>query len=233
METIFRRRMLQRRSMLLHCNIALILLAGCQIGDLVVYRDAGPGDGPMTPDAGTPRRATPRFSNGDQILTFLDGKRLVMDGEAIPTHPNGFDENENFGQATQCLHRVTMAISAGAFRVSTDLGSLRDAPNPEDVGTCDRDTPSGDVVTFDTTAALVEEVADEGRCFDITLTYVGFGQEGRGSISEDGETMLLELFFRDQAIGHRCADGDPGSPTITLNQEPFEGDAVQIYRIEE
>ncbi len=38
-------------------------------------------------------------------------------------------------------------------------------------------------LTFDSTAALVENIEGNGECFDFTITYPGFGQEGRGSIS--------------------------------------------------
>ncbi len=171
--------------------------------------------------------------NESQVLAFLDGHTLVMDPDDVPSHPNGYDANVNFGQATQCIHRVVMTVAAGNFRLVTELGTLRDAPQTEDVGECDRSTPDGQVFSFDSTAARIENVRDDGACFDITLTYAGFGQEGRGGFSDDRSTLFLELFFRDQAVGDRCADGDVGDRTITLNQEPFTGDAVQAYRIEE
>jgi hypothetical protein len=99
-------------------------------------------------------------------------------------------------------------------------------------GECDRETMAAEL-TFDSTASLIENVKGNGTCFDFTITYPGFAQEGRGSLSSDGKTLVLELFFKDQAIGHRCADGNPGDATVTLNQMQFTGDARQTYSVSE
>jgi hypothetical protein len=80
--------------------------------------------------------------------------------------------------------------------------------------------------------AKVENVATDGSCFDFTVTYTGFGQEGRGCISPDGKKAILELFFNGQATGHRCADGAVGSSGVTVNGNAFTGDAVQIYEVQ-
>ncbi len=215
----------------------LTALVGCDIEDVYVYRDGGVGAAPVQEDPmEDPVMRDPErrpLTSEAQILAFLDGKTITMPAAAVPSHPNGFDQNVNFGQATQCIHEVQMSVAGGAFRVATSMGTLNGAPEVEDVGSCDRDTPDGNELTFDTTAARIENVRDDGGCFDITLTYAGFGQEGRGAVSADRTEIRLELFFRDQAVGHRCADGDVGEPTITLNQETFTGDAVQRYRVEE
>ncbi|MEQ9499764.1 MAG: hypothetical protein RIT81_22995 [Deltaproteobacteria bacterium] len=228
--------MLRCGSWVLRCGI-LLLLVGCDIEDVYVYRDGGVAQGGETPMEQPPMEPMDPerrpLGSESQILAFLDGKTITMSADAVPTHPNGFDSNVNFGQASQCIHEVQMSVAAGAFRVETAMGTLMDAPELEDIGTCDRFTPDGNGLTFDTTASRIENVRDDGGCFDITLTYAGFGQEGRGSISNDRTEIRLELFFRDQAVGHRCADGDVGDPTITLNQEAFTGDAVQRYRVEE
>jgi hypothetical protein len=79
---------------------------------------------------------------------------------------------------------------------------------------------------------LIENVRDNGECFDFTITFPGFGQEGRGKIEEDGSEMTLELFFKDRATGHRCDDGDVGDRTVTASGVAFAGDARQIYAIE-
>lgn len=220
----------------------VLLLGGCQIEDLYLYPDGG---GPAEPradaagpdagraDAGRPDsgRSERPINSGSDVLALFEGKSLLMDAAHVPSHPNGYDENINFGQASQCIHSVRMDVSGGAMTVTTELARLDGAPESGQSGTCQRDIPAGGNVVFNTTAVLIENVRDDGGCFDITLTYSGFGQEGRGTVSADRRTVTLELFFRDQALGHRCAAGDVGSPTVTLNQEPFMGDAVQVYTL--
>ncbi len=171
-----------------------------------------------------------RFGSPSAIAAFLDDKTLIMESSGIPSHPNGFDENINFGQATQCYHKVTISPLAGRWTVASDLGALTGASDVGQVGSCDR-TQVSTRLEFVSTAVLIENVRDDGACFDITATYPGFGQEGRASISPDGTTLRMEFFFKDQATGHRCADGDLGSPTITLDNAAFTGDAVQTYTI--
>lgn len=163
------------------------------------------------------------LSTASKIQSYLDGKSLVMEGDQIPSHPNGYDENVDFGAATQCYMRVTMAPLGGKFTVNSDLGTLTESG-------CDRTRLSGEA-SFDSTAALIENVVGEAECFDFTITFAGFGQEGRGRIDSDADELILELFFKDQASGHRCADGMVGDPTVTLNQESFAGDAMQVYSI--
>lgn len=193
-----------------------------------MYRDGGvhvPGPSEMPERPEGPEA----FENVGQLYGYLEARSWLMSTEDIPSHPNGYDENVNFGQATQCLHEATMLVQNRAFTIASRMGTLKDAPRSGDSGRCDRAESNGSDLHFDTTAALVENMRDGGACFDITLTYAGFGQEGRGGVREDG-AVALELYFRDQAIGHRCADGDVGASSVTLNQEPFRGDAVQVYR---
>ncbi|MFO0593274.1 MAG: hypothetical protein U0441_37375 [Polyangiaceae bacterium] len=168
------------------------------------------------------------FSTSDKILAYLNGKTLVMEGADIPTDPNGFNENVNFGSATQCYSKVTMTPTDAAWHVASDLGTLNNAPNKGDVGMCDHATVST-MVAFDSTAILIENVTAD--CFDFTATYVGFSQEGRGKIAADGSSLDLELFFGGQATGHRCADGAVGAMTVKLNGADFKGDAVQTYQV--
>jgi hypothetical protein len=178
------------------------------------------------------RSNTGKNGNASRISSYLEGKTLTMEGTSIPSHPNGYDEHVNFGQATQCYHKVTMTPLAGRYHVVSELGTLMNAPNPGTRGECERTMMSAEL-SFDSTAVLVENVRDNGGCFDFTVTYPGFGQEGRGSLSEDGGTLVLELFFKDQATGHRCGDGEVGDPTVTLSQMPFTGDARQTYSVTE
>lgn len=168
------------------------------------------------------------YDTADKINAYLDGKTLTMAGADIPSHPNGFDENVNFGQATQCYNKTVMTPAAQAWHVVSTLGTLNNAPNTGDTGTCDNAT-AGVEVAFDSTAILVENVS--ATCFDFTATYVGFGQEGRGSISADGKTVKLELFFSGQATGHRCADGAVGATGVMIKGAAFSGNAVQTYQV--
>lgn len=186
---------------------------------------AGCGDdddnGPSAPTLDTPAA----------INAYLDGKTWTMTGNDIPTHPNGFLEDVNFGAATQCYNTVTLDTTNAAWTTTSILGTLLNAPATGDVGDCDRATP-GATLSFTSTAVLIENVQGNGDCFDVTVTYTGFAQEGRGKFSDDGTTMTLELFFTGQATGHRCANGAVGSGGITLNGQPFAGDAQQTYRLQ-
>ena len=60
-----------------------------------------------------------------------------MDGANIPSHPNGYNQNINYGSATQCYQKVEMNVSGGNFAVTSTLGTLRDAPTVGSAGTCD------------------------------------------------------------------------------------------------
>ena len=216
-------------SLSLMCALAS---GACQIDDLYVYPDGGDGLRAIADagsrDAGSTGRP---IRSGADVLALLEGKTLLMNAAAVPTHPNGYDENINFGSASQCIHSVRMDVASGGFTVTTELATLMGAPSAGDRGTCDRATAAGSNVVFNTTAVLVENVRDNGGCFDLTLTYAGFGQEGRGRLSADQKSVSLELYFRDQAVGHRCGDGEVGAASVTLNQEPFTGNAVQVYTL--
>ncbi|MEZ4307650.1 MAG: hypothetical protein R3F14_06340 [Polyangiaceae bacterium] len=86
------------------------------------------------------------LDSADKINAFLEGTKLTMSGDQIPSHPNGFDENVNFGSATQCYSQVAISVAAGTWNVSSDLGTLNDAPNQGDTGTCDHATVAGNVM---------------------------------------------------------------------------------------
>jgi hypothetical protein len=193
-------------------SLAAALLAACGGND---------DEAPTPPSLGT----------AAEINTYLAGKSWKMTGADIPSHPNGYDENQNLGAATQCYNETVIATDAN-WIVTSKLGTLTGAPNPGDIGTCDNATAAGSPLTFTSTAILVENVEGNGACFDITATYTGFAQEGRGKFSADGRTMTLELFFATQAVGADCASGDVGSGGITLNAAAFTGNAQQVYRLQ-
>lgn len=185
--------------------------------------------GDDTPD--NPQPAEQKLDSSEHIQTFLEGKTLTMSGANIPSHPNGLDEDMNLDSATQCYQQVLMKVQAGKYQVASDLGTLRDAPNKYDIGTCDH-AAKLTTLNFETTSALIENVAADGSCFDVTYTYPGFTQEGRGSFSADRKTLTLELFFAGAATGHRCAAGAVGSATVIQAGKPFTGNAKQVYTIQ-
>lgn len=201
-----------------------------KVGDMKVG-DMPTGDMQVGDMPATDTTATNPYNTLAAITTFLEGKTLTMTGANIPASPLGYDQNTNFGAATQCYSKVTIKSTTGpAFSTVSDLGTLTGAPNTGDTGTCDNGTVST-TLTFDSTVVAIENVATDGSCFDITITYTGFKQEGRGMITADGKLVKLELYFEGQATGHRCAGGKPGDKTVTLNSAAFTGDALQVYDV--
>ncbi|ATB30159.1 hypothetical protein [Melittangium boletus] len=192
----------------------------------------GVEDPPTTPTPTNPNDG-PKYNTQAKINAALAGKTLVMTGADIPSFPNGYDEDINYGQATQCYQSVTMTVEGEQlYKVTSVLGTLLNAPKVGDKGECDHDA----VLTqleFTSTAVLLENVKADGSCFDVTYTFPGgVVQEGRGQVSQDGKTLKLELFFVNQATGHRCADGAVGASTVILKGAPFTGNAVQTYTIQ-
>jgi hypothetical protein len=218
-------------------GLALMLaLVACSDDGEPSKTDGAVADQSTTIDTATTEGAPPAdggnpYNTASAINAYLDGKTVVMEGSNIPSHPNGYDENVNYGAATQCYKKTTMQIAAGVYTVTSELGTLENAPNQGDTGTCNHDVKSNEM-TFASTTALVENVASDGSCFDFTVTYTGFQQEGRGYLSADGKQLVLELYFKDQATGHRCADGAVGSSGVTVNANAFTGDAKQVYAVQ-
>ncbi|MDC0712134.1 hypothetical protein POL68_26950 [Stigmatella sp. ncwal1] len=169
----------------------------------------------------TPPPAT-KFNTADSIRTYLEGKSMLMEGGNIPSHPNGFSEDVNYGSASQCYEKVLMTNSSGNFTVNSTLATIR-------ADGCDH-TASGSQ-SFTSTGVLIENVKEDASCFDITITFVGFKQVGRGMLSQDGKMLTLELYFEGQAVGATCAAGAVGASTVTLNKAPFTGNAKQVYTV--
>lgn len=193
------------------CTLGLV---GCGEGETV---DGTGNDNPTPPPA-------KKFDTPAKILAHLEGKTLVMTGDNIPSHPNGYSEDLNLGSYTQCYAKVAMAVNSGIFNVTSDLATVTD-------GACDHVKATEQ--TFSTTNVLIENIQGDGECFDVLFTYTSFQQEGRGRISPDGTTVTLELFFKDQAVGIKCADGAVGSGNITLNKAAFTGNAQQVYLVQQ
>ncbi len=175
---------------------------------------------------------TVTLTSASAINTYLEGKTMVMAGSDIPADPDGYDENTNYGSATQCYNKSTIQILSGTWNVTSVLGTLNGAASSGATGTCDTTTPSGSPLMFSSTAVDIENVQGNATCFDITVTYAGFAQDGRGTISADGKTVELELYFSGQATGDKCANGAVGASGVQLNGAAFTGNAVQTYRVQ-
>jgi hypothetical protein len=214
------------KNTILVCALSAVAMSAC--GAMTPTNDAGNNPTDAGADAGTGND----YSTPAKISAHLEGKTMVMTGNDIPSHPNGFNENYNFGANTQCYNKVSIATLAGNFQVTSDLGTFNSIPDAGIAGMCDR-TTKANTASFTSTAVLIENVRNNGECFDITATYTGFSQQGRGSISADGKTVTLELFFA--ATGHRCADGAVGASGVQLSTMngpvPFTGNAKQVYRL--
>ncbi|MGK0361480.1 MAG: poly(hydroxyalkanoate) depolymerase family esterase [Bradymonadia bacterium] len=229
--------LIRRRRALSVAAVALALsttLTACEGDPIYVYVGAGDA-GPVTePEPGAqpaPEGGVSDFNSVRKVESFLEGKTLLMAGANLCSHPNGFDANANMGQATQCYSAVELSVLAGRWTTRSVLGALQGASDVGDVGVCDTDV-QGAPLEFASTAVLIANVAADGSCFDVTSTYPGFGQEGRGRIVDGGATVLLEFYFKDTALGHRCADGAVGDTSnVRVNDEAFNGDAVQVYAV--
>ena len=167
----------------------------------------------------------PTLDTATAINTYLEGKAWKMAGADIPSHPNGFNEDVNYGAYTQCYADTTITVGSGVWHVVSHTATLAGTPTA-----CDH--VSAATATFDSSTVLVENVAGNGTCFDVTVTYTGFSQAGRAAFSADGRTLQMELFFGSQATHHRCADGLPGATGVVLNGAAFTGTAVQTYRLQ-
>jgi hypothetical protein len=208
--------------------IAVLTLAAC--GGPATLPDAGT----TAPDAGVDAGLVMDFSTGRKVLTFLEGKTLVMSGADIPSSPNGLSETFDLGANTQCYRAITLRVSDGGVAATIEAGHLtRGADGGADA--CDH-TVTTDTATYTSRSLLLDNAVDNGRCFDVTIDYAAFGEEGRGRIAPDGTTVTLELYFRGKALHHRCDDGELGAPTVELlvggTPVPFSGDALQRYRVE-
>lgn len=205
--------------------------------------DAGntPADGGVSSDGGTgPADAgtAADLNTPTRILAFLEGKTLVMEGSNIPTHPNGFTENFDFGAATQCYNKTTITVAGGNFSVTSITGTLVGAaPNT----TCDRSMPGTTVGPFSTNTITINNVnSPRADCFDVQLDFQGFSQVGRAKFAPDLSQVWMELYFAaNSPSGHTCADGAVGPQTGGVTQNipnigvlPFTGDAVQKFVIE-
>jgi hypothetical protein len=197
------------------------LLSALMLGSLCLAACGGD-------DGTTPEPTQPVYNTVQAINAALEGKTFVMQGANIPPFPLGLNEDQNWLGATQCYNKVTLKVANGLPTVDSSMGTLENASTQGAVGTCNHDVVSGPQ-HFVATNALIQNVAADGSCFDVTYTYNGFGQEGRGKLSADGKTLTLEIFFSSKATNHRCANGPVGSAGVMVNGAPLAGNAQQVY----
>lgn len=191
---------------------------------------------PATSDAGVDAGLTMDFSTGRKILASLESRTLIMTGADIPTHPFGLDETTALNANTQCYRAITTRVMSGAFNTTVEAGLLTSLDGG---ARCDHTTTTA-TTTFASTDVLLDNVQDNGRCFDITVNYGTFSEEGRGSMAPDGTAVTLELYFGGKALFHRCEDGPVGSRSVRLaigsagqgRVVPLAGDSLQVYRIQ-
>lgn len=209
--------------------VGLTACGGASQPDAGIVEDAGVEDAGVG-DAGVVRMD---FGTGRKILAYLEGKTMVMTGPDIPSSPNGLSEAFDLGANTQCYRAITLRMTEGAFTSTVERGRL--VP-PADGGAafCDHTVTTGTAM-YNSKAVLVDNVQDNGQCFDITIDYTTFGEEGRGTMSPDGGSVTLELYYRGKATQHRCEDGPVGAPTVHLlvggAPVPFSGDSLEVYRL--
>ena len=187
----------------------------------------GCGEEPVVP---TPVDPGPNYNTESKVRTFLEGKTLVMTGANIPSHPNGLDEDVDYGPSSQCYNKVTIGVGGGNFNVSSVRARIENPTGTPPKGDCNHANVL-DTVNFASTGYAVPFVKDDGSCFDVTVTYTGFSQEGRAQISQDGKTVKMELYFQG-VLGHRCADGAVGDKTVKRGGTAFTGNAVQVYAVQ-
>lgn len=179
----------------------------------------------------TPVDNTPKLDSQSNILAFLEGKTLVMQGDNIPSHPLSLDEDIDWGSASQCFQKVTIGVGGNNFHVNSIPGTIRGSTGVGKPGsTCDHDAAQN-ALTFDSKAVTISNITAGGSCFEVLVDYGSFKQEGRASISSDLKKISMELYFEAKATGWHCADGAVGAKTVSTSGVAFTGNAVQVYDI--
>jgi hypothetical protein len=180
-----------------------------------------------------------QLNTSQRILNFLEGKTLTMEGANIPTHPNGFNENVNFGANSQCYQRTIIRVRNAEFQVTSTPATINSLDGGTlmvgQVGRCDRTMRGPMDVSFTSMGVTVANVQGNATCFDVDVNYGTFRQEGRATINAAGTEIIMELFFQNGAVNHRCSNGAVGSGGINQvvmgNMIPFMGNAQQKYVI--
>ncbi|RKH30286.1 hypothetical protein D7Y13_26650 [Corallococcus praedator] len=182
-------------------------------------------------DTTDPPVTQPKLDSQSNILAFLEGKTLVMEGDNIPSHPLSLDEDINWGSASQCFQKVTIGVGGNNFHVNSVPGTIRESSGVGQPGsTCDH-AAAQNALVFDSKAVTLSNIAADGSCFEVLVDYGSFKQEGRARFSEDTKKLSMELYFEAKATGWHCADGAVGAKTVSASGQPFTGNAVQVYEI--
>ncbi|NNB90778.1 hypothetical protein HJC10_31395 [Corallococcus exiguus] len=178
-----------------------------------------------------PVDSAPKLDSQSNILAFLEGKTLVMEGDNIPSHPLSLDEDINWGSASQCFQKVSIGVGGNNFHVTSTPGTIRNSTGVGQAGsTCDH-AAAQNALVFDSKAVTLSNITAGGSCFEILVDYGSFKQEGRVSISSDTKKISMELYFEAKATGWHCADGAVGAKTVSVSGQAFTGNAVQVYDI--
>lgn len=188
-----------------------------------------------TVDSGVVDAGPPKLDTAEKIFTLLEGKTLTMEGMNIPLAPNGYNRNVFFGTNTQCYNKTVIKVMARNFQTSSSAGTWTGGdggvPTAGTIGMCNTAMPFGNPLSFNSMNVVIENVKGDAECFDVNVDYGAFKQEGRASISADRATVNMELFFQNQATGHRCADGNPGAMGVKVQMNNLTFDAVQKYAV--
>ncbi|RKH09318.1 hypothetical protein D7V97_16960 [Corallococcus sp. CA053C] len=188
---------------------------------------SGCGDDTTDPPVDT----KPKLDSQSNILAFLEGKTLVMEGDNIPSHPLSLDEDINWGSASQCFQKVTIGVGGNNFHVNSIPGTLRNSTGVGQPGsTCDH-AAAQNALVFDSKAVTLSNIAADGSCFEVLVDYGSFKQEGRARFSADTKKLSMELYFEAKATGWHCADGAVGAKSVSTSGVAFTGNAVQVYDI--
>ncbi|MBJ6760557.1 hypothetical protein JGU66_07260 [Myxococcaceae bacterium JPH2] len=179
----------------------------------------------------TPVDTKPKLDTQANILAFLEGKTLLMEGANIPSHPLSLDEDINWGSASQCFQKVSIGVGGGNFHVTSTPGTIRNSTGVGQPGsTCDHDAAQNALV-FDSKAVTITNIATDGSCFEVLVDYGSFKQEGRARFTDDAKKLSMELYFETKATGWHCADGAVGAKSVSTSGKAFAGNAVQVYVI--
>lgn len=193
------------------------------------------GTMPSTPDSGVVDAGPPKFDTADKVFNFLEGKTLTMEGADIPLAPNGFNRNVYFGTNTQCYNKTVIKVMNKNFATTSNIGTWTGGdggvPANGTVGSCNTAMAFGNPLTFTSMNVVIENVKGDAECFDVNVDYGSFKQEGRASINADRTKVNMELYFQNQATGHRCADGAVGATGVKVNTFALTFDSVQKYAV--
>lgn len=177
----------------------------------------------------------PTLNTPTAINAYLEGKTWLMAGDDLPAMPNGF--SEDVAAFNQCYNQVQIQVAAATWNVHSVMGTIDATPN------CTHQA-NGTVLDFAsenarlgadaTVGGAAGKIVGNGECFDISVNYGSFTQEGRGSFSADGKTLSLELYFAGQATGATCTDGAVGSGIKKFlgTDVTTQPDSVQVYRLQ-